>query len=500
MSRAINRPVAPEQDRAQLWALFALIVYTPLPLASNRPWALALLGLLVGGLLLWVVWSSNERKLFFAWRHTKFPLLLLCGWLALLLIQLVPLPSSLLQELGQRLFYDPDVQHNAGDTISIDIYSTKLYLAKACILLAVFWLILTLVNSRRRIELLAKVVVCSGLLQALVGVVIMATGTTYQLFFVSMHEVRAHGTFASPNHFAGYLEMTLAMGIGLMIAKLDGSSVANWRQRIHGWLAVLLSSKAMLRLALIIMVVGLVASRSRMGNSAFFSSLLITGVLAVIFMQRKSNTTQQHANLLRSTIVFITSLIVLDVIIIGGVVGVEKVVQRIESTNIEMQAKPSPPMATGNAVQYVEPVPSSEESLELRSKAGIASVQIVRDYPWLGTGGGAFHLAFQHYRPIENYGYYDHAHNDFVEFASESGLVGLMLLATMVLHSLWLSIKSMANGVGQLNRGMAFASVMGITSLLIHGAVDFNLQIPADAMLFMILLSLPYLMNALPKR
>ena len=118
---------------------------------------------------------------------------------------------------------------------------------------------------------------------------------------------------------------------------------------------------------------------------------------------------------------------------------------------------------------------------------------IVREFPWLGTGGGTFHLAFPHYQPAELGGYWDHTHNDYVEFASEVGLLGLLLLSLMVWHSAWCSVKLLLRSHDQLARGMAFASLMGLTSLLIHGAVDFNFQNPANAMLFIIVLSFPYL-------
>jgi O-antigen ligase len=477
--------------RAQFWALMALIVYTPLPLASNRPWAMALLGVLTGCLLMWSIWRPGGYSMDSVWRSARVPLVLLVLWMVLLAVQLIPLPDSWMDVMGQRAVFD----QQGGGSISIDPYSTRLYLAKACILSIVFWLVVTLINSRRRIEKLATVIVFSGLLQALLGVLLMASGANFHLFFVEMEYSKAHGTFVSSNQYAGYLELTLAVGIGLMIAKLDGRTSVNWRKRLHGWLALLLSGKAMLRLALIIMVVGLVASRSRMGNSAFFASLLIVGIFAVMF--------SKHAA--RTTVVFIVSLIVLDVVIIGGMVGVEKVVQRIQNTNLKTQ----PTEATLNEAQATdirlngnaEPLPVSytEQSVEERGEAAVPSLQIVRNFPWLGTGGGTFHLAFPHFRPVEVRGYFDHPHNDYVEFASESGLLGFLLLALMVMHSVIQSLKLLICSREQLTVGMAFASLMGIASLLIHGTVDFNFQNPANAMLFLILLSLPYLQTMLKR-
>lgn len=501
---AENRQTVPERDLSPLWALFALIFFTPLPLASNRPWALALLGLLTGGLFVWHLWRSSERGGFPAWKVAKLPLTLLGAWMLLLAIQLVPLPISVIHALGNRLFYESGPSGSGAGIISLDPYSTQLYLAKACILSVVFWLVISLANSRRRMEQLVGVVIISGLLQALIGVLLMSTGMTFQLFFTPMQDARAHGTFVSPNNFAGYLELTLAVGIGLMIAKLDGRASQNWRHRLHGWAALLISEKAMLRLSLIIMVIGLIASRSRMGNAAFFASLLIAGLFAVIVAKRTARKLHDRraVDATRSMIVFITSLIVLDVVIIGGVVGVEKVVERIEFTNMRTQVEQPVPavdegatLAGGAASVRAVPKHRYEESVEHRSEVARASVEIVRDFPWTGAGGGTFHLAFPHYSPPEVTGFWDHAHNDYAEIICDTGLLGLLLLGALVIHSLYLSAISLVRSREQFTRGIAFGSLMGIISLLIHGTVDFNFQNPAVAMLFLIVLSLPYLQS-----
>lgn len=502
MKSSSTHQAVSERDRAQLFALFALIVYTPLPLASDRPWAVALLGLLTGCLFLWNIWRPGIRSKVLTWQGARMPLTLLGLWIVLLAMQLVPLSGVWIDALDQRTLSGFADQDAGGATVSIDGYSTRLYLAKACILALVFWLVISLVNSRRRIEWLARVIVFSGLFQAMLGVILMATGTTFELFFVPMKDAWAHGTFVYHNHFAGYLELTLAVGIGLMIAKLDGAQATGWRQRLHGWLALLFSEKVLLRVSLIIMVVGLVASRSRMGNSAFFASLLIVGIFTVIITKYMTRNVREKrtTEITRSMIVFITSLILLDVLIIGGVVGVEKVVQRIENTNLETQSRNAPEIIGGQVHGSGQVVHRQEESVEQRSKAARSAMQIVRDFPWAGTGGGTFHLSFLHYQPEDVRGFVDHAHNDFVEFASEVGLPGLLLLAVLLLHSVVRSVMLLARSNDQLARGMAFASLMGIVSLLIHGAVDFNFQNPANAMLFLIVLSFPYLQAGLSRR
>jgi O-antigen ligase len=476
--------------RAQLWALFALIIYAPLPLASDRPWALAVLGIASGFMLLWNTWSPVGRGAYQVWELARVPLVLMVLWLLLILFQISPFSETWLG------WQDPGKLYVNTGMVTVDLYSTRLYLFKAMMLMSVFWLVLVHIDTRPRIESFAIVIVFSGLLQAMIGVILMATGATFDLFFVHMVDPFAHGTFVYHNHLAGYLELCLATGIGLMIAKLDGGTSANWRQMLHGWLSLLFSEKVMLRVSLIIMVIGLVATRSRMGNSAFFASLLITGLVTVTLSKYVTrNLVEQRAKeLMRSTVLFITSLIILDVVIIGGVVGIEKVVHRIGNTNLETRAVQT------QAIDYAHIQLTSEESIEQRSKAARSAAQIVRDFPVLGTGGGTFHLSFLRYQPAEIQSFYDHAHNDYVELTTEVGISGALILLFIVFDSLRTSLLLLLRRQEQLIRGLAFASLMGVISLLIHATVDFNFQNPSNAMLFLILLSFPYLLSKLGSR
>jgi O-antigen ligase len=199
------------------------------------------------------------------------------------------------------------------------------------------------------------------------------------------------------------------------------------------------------------MVVAVVLTRSRMGNTSFFASLLITGLVALIFFRRST----------RATVVFIASLVVIDVLIIGSWVGVENVVKRIQDTSIVTQAV-------------------GEESVEQRIEPGLKSLAIVKDYPWLGTGAGTFYVVFPKYRPPEVIGFLDHAHNDYAQVAAELGCVGIAAALCAASGLLALGVITLARrGVPQLVRGMAFGGLMVTITLLIHSWFEFNLQIPA---------------------
>ena len=85
-----------------------------------------------------------------------------------------------------------------------------------------------------------------------------------------------------------------------------------------------------------------------------------------------------------------------------------------------------------------------------------------------------------------------HAENDYLEFASEFGLGALALLAFCVLASLWVAIRAQLIRRNGLMKGMGFTAAMAILALLIHSSADFNLQIPANAALFMVILALAW--------
>jgi O-antigen ligase len=219
----------------------------------------------------------------------------------------------------------------------------------------------------------------------------------------------------------------------------------------------MLSRKAPLRICLIVMVVGLVMTRSRMGNTAFFSSLLVAGAIGLALSRYAT----------RSTVVLIISLIVMDVFIVGAWFGVEKTVQRIEQT--------------------------TKRDVEERVDPSGEALAIARDFPVFGSGAGTFYTAFSRYRSEDILPFYDFVHNDYIQMLTDTGGVGIALIGLFALMPLVAALLAQARRRDPLARGMGFAAVMGIVSLGIHSTVDFNLQIPANAFVFMILLAFGWL-------
>jgi O-antigen ligase len=127
------------------------------------------------------------------------------------------------------------------------------------------------------------------------------------------------------------------------------------------------------------------------------------------------------------------------------------------------------------------------------------ALDLVQDFPLVGTGGGSFYSSFIRYRSPRT-GYIDHAHNDFVEVASDFGLPGLAILGSLVALTLWTALRILAKRNSDLPRGVAFGVAMSVVALLIHSAVDFNLQIPANALTVVVILAMAWIARELPSK
>ena len=204
------------------------------------------------------------------------------------------------------------------------------------------------------------------------------------------------------------------------------------------------------------MVIALVLSRSRMGNISFFASLLGAGAIGLLLAKRAT----------RSMVILLASLVAGDVFFVGTYFGTQRVIERIAQTDMQT---------------------------EDRGEVAVWTLNMWKDYPVFGSGLGSFPVVYPRYAGQKAYWTYTHAHNDYLEFGAETGAVGLALLASIVLLSLAAALRAQYLRRDPLMRGLSFAAIMGIGSLLLHSFVDFSLQIPANALTFMLLLAFAWI-------
>lgn len=451
-------------NKGLFFSYLILIFWLPIPLGSNRPWAWSMIELaaflLLAGFLFQSYYSKqNILNKLSEYKHLILVVTCLPLWT---LLQSLPLPQTLAYLLNPSL---ADVYHMIEPaqyvTLSIDPSESLVSFFKSCSYIAIMLLSLLLVTSNKRLKLLLGVMVFSGAFQAVYGSLQTLSGTELSWVVGEPNKNIATGGFIYKNHFANYLLLTLSLGVGLLVSRMsDHQSNSHAVKKV---LDVLLSEKAILRIALALMVIGLVLSRSRMGNAAFFCSMTFTGIFAYFYYQGRT----------KKLTWLIASLLVIDTFILGAWFGLDKVQERIENTNFTQETR-------DEVTQY--------------------SFELIKEQPITGTGAGSYYTAFPQVQGDDVHLYYDHAHNDYIQFAVEYGVPMTLLLGYIVLYSLRHTIYTMRNRHNALMKGTAFGCMMAIIGMLIHISVDFNLQAPANAIYFILILTLSWQSRYLKRR
>jgi len=462
-------------ERVVYWGLVGLLFWAPLPFGSNRPWAAAIIVIWVALLgLLWSIgWAAGKCNVRSSFQRGRLALGLLVAWAAMIFLQTLALPLPWLGWLSPgaaRVFgeaYGGAVAPTA--TLSIHPAATGRYQLLTLALVGYFALMLLVIQRTERLKHFALMVVLSGSGCAVLAIYLHFTGANYLLFHEGVAHDVAKGPFINRNHFASYLEICLAVGVGLIVAEFEPSPLSTWKQRLRWLLRVLLSSKMRVRLLLIVMVIALILTRSRMGNAAFFAALLMGGLVALLCLRARWKTIA----------LFLASMIVLDVVIIGSWIGVEQVVKRVQQTAISSDTKKAEGL--------------QEQSLEERTDQGFSALASVSDFPLLGTGGGTFESMYSQYKQPGYMMTLDHAHVDYVEFLIESGSTGSILLLGLVLVASVTALRTLRTSDRATQRGLALGVLIGILATMIHATVEFALQIPAVALALVLLLGISFL-------
>ncbi len=267
--------------------------------------------------------------------------------------------------------------------------------------------------------------------------------------FVSPYPGRASGTYISPNNFAGFLEMILPLAVSYILAG-----------RMKPVTRILLGYAALAIAA------GMVVTFSRGGWAAGAAAVLV--LLVILIFHRNHR---------------IPALLLLVVMVGGGTVFVKNYLSKS--------------VTYMNRVE--QPLESGHDALDYRRDMWGAAEQMWRDNFWWGVGPAHYDYRFRQYRTERVQRDPDRAHNDYLNLLADWGTVGgIIVLAGMAIFcaGLWQTRNHVRRaekdfGSGKSNR-LAFylGASTGLLALAIHSVVDFNLHVPANAMLGVTLLAL----------
>ncbi|HXE41510.1 MAG TPA: O-antigen ligase family protein, partial [Candidatus Baltobacteraceae bacterium] len=261
---------------------------------------------------------------------------------------------------------------------------------------------------------------------------------------------RAPGTFISPNNLAGFLEMLLPLATAYILA---GRMKA--------------VTRIFIAYAALVMAAGLVVTFSRGGWAAAMIGMF--AVLVALMAQPNHR---------------IPAFVMLIILVVAGGLFVKNhlrktvaYMQRVEGT-----------------------VSNGRVELDKRLDLWRAAEQMWRDNFWFGVGPAHYDYRFRQYRSERLQARPDRAHNDYLNLLADWGttggiivLGGIGFFAAGLLQTRKHVQRAEKNfgGFGLSNRFAFFVGgSAGLFALAAHSAGDFNLHIPANAILGAALLAL----------
>jgi O-antigen ligase len=126
----------------------------------------------------------------------------------------------------------------------------------------------------------------------------------------------------------------------------------------------------------------------------------------------------------------------------------------------------------------------SDLSSDVRTNINRDGIRMILKRPVLGWGLGTFPVVYPQFRTFYTNFFVNEAHNDYLQLLIETGLVGFGIMVWLVVTVYTRALKKIKNWSNDVGGAVSLACLLGLTGILVHSAVDFNLQIPANAALF----------------
>jgi O-antigen ligase len=115
------------------------------------------------------------------------------------------------------------------------------------------------------------------------------------------------------------------------------------------------------------------------------------------------------------------------------------------------------------------------------------ALRMFRQKPVLGWGLGTFPIVYPQFRSFYTTFFVNEAHNDYLQLLSEMGLLGLGTMIWFMVVLYRHAIRKMDNWTSDVSGAVTLACTLGITGIMVHSLLDFNLQVPANAALYYVL-------------
>ena len=401
-------------------------------------------------------------------RHTaRFsrtrPLALASGLLVICIaIQLIPLPAHVLRAISpetDELLTSYVVGYPypvSSHSLSIAPRATATALAA---LMVLAFLLFGLARALDRADLpqIIRGIAILGAVLTVAAIIQTAlwNGKIYG-FWTPFEQSLPFGPFVNRNHFAGWMLMAMPLTIGYLIARVTQrmrNVRRNWRSRMV-WLSTPDASETILvAFAVFLMALGLTMSLSRSGTLGLVGALAISAW----FVLRRT------ASISRRTV--LTTYFIFVMVMTIAWAGIDRLAARFGAGD---------PMTLGN-----------------RTIIWNDTLNIAEDFPLFGTGLNTYGVAMLFYQTVMPEKHLAQAHNDYLQLLAEGGvLVGIpaAFAAVVLVRLIRGRFREVARG--STDYWIRVGAVTGIAAIALQETAEFSLQMPGNAVLFVVLLAI----------
>ena len=358
------------------------------------------------------------------------------GLIVLGLIQLLPLRTAA---------DNAGLGFSLSHSLSLDPYATRLVLVQLIALFIFFMGVLTFTDSPRRLRTLARTITIFGFLLAMFGLTqSFTTDGTRVYWFRQLSQSTAFGPFINRHHFAGYMELAVAIPLGLLFS----GAVESYKRPLYAFAAMLMG-------------VSLIMTNSRGGIISLAAEIMFLVVIAGPSLRRGEVSRGQR---LRAVVLRGGLAVGLVVVLFFGAlaVGGADVFGRFLGT-----------------VNAADPTTG-------RSHFWSVTMDVIKAHPIVGSGLGSFSVIYTRYDSRNGMFRLEQAHNDYLQILSDGGIVGGLLGLTFLVI-LFRKGFARRNTEDKFRRGVATGALAGCFAVLVHSAFDFTLHTTSNALLFLIL-------------
>ena len=406
--------------------LCVCIVFTTLAYGTVHQPTIALFYLMAAAMI--VLWAFDSFLTGILRFNKSLLQLSLIGTVVYALIQIIPFGS--LAETGGL--------SGIGRTISLEPFWTQMFAFHFLALFFIFATSLTFLDSANRVRKMTTLITVFGFAFAFFAILQWVLSPTKIYGIYEAQFAQPFGSFVNRHNFAAYMEMAIAVPLGLIFSG-----------------AVQRDKRLIYVTAIGLMGIALILSGSRGGLVS-----LLAEIVFILILTAKTRGSGQIALKIGLAVLLIG-------VIVGGsmLIGGESSLTRIAETS------------------------ASNDISTNRTHIWSVTLQVIKNNLPFGAGIGAFAAAYTPYDTMNGIERVEQAHNDYLQILADAGIIGLLLAGSFVYGLFRTGLKNIKTD-NILRRGVAIGALAGCFAILVHSLFDFVLHTTAVTVLFLILASL----------